>query len=153
MGVEEIRTFLFYLNNDRHVAGSTYSQALCALLSLYKEVLGIELPWIEGISRRKRPPKRPTVLTQTQVSLVLDQMRAVKRAVLAAKLTRQASTHTHQACICNASARSRVRLRTEQELLDHSDVFANGTDVIKVEYLNEIKPVGSFFMSTHYVLC
>jgi hypothetical protein len=28
MGVEKIRTFLSCFNNDRHVAGSTYSQAL-----------------------------------------------------------------------------------------------------------------------------
>lgn len=36
--------------------------------------MGIELPWIEGISRPKRLPKKPCVLTQTEVKLVLDQM-------------------------------------------------------------------------------
>ena len=81
MGPEEIRCFLSYLNNDRHVAGATYSQALCALLFLYKEVLGIELPWIEGISRPKRPPKRPTVLTQAEIQLVLDHMLGVYRLI------------------------------------------------------------------------
>jgi integrase len=70
MGPADIRTFLSCLNNERQIAGATYSQALCALLFLYKEVLGIELPWIEGISR----PKRPTVLTPTEVKLVLDHM-------------------------------------------------------------------------------
>ena len=50
MGPEEIRAFLSYLNNERKIAGSTYSQALCALLFLYKEVLQIELPWIEGLA-------------------------------------------------------------------------------------------------------
>jgi integrase len=74
MGPEEIRAFLSYLNNERKIAGSTYSQALCALLFLYKEVLQIELPWIEGLARPKRPPKRPTVLTPTEVNLVLAQM-------------------------------------------------------------------------------
>jgi integrase len=74
MGPAEIRAFLSYLNNERQIAGATYSQALCALLFLYKEVLGIELPWIDGISRPKRPPKRPTVLTPTEVKLVLDHM-------------------------------------------------------------------------------
>jgi hypothetical protein len=58
MGPNEIRSFLPYLNNDRQIAGSTYSQALCALLFLYREVLGIELPWIDGISRPRRPPGR-----------------------------------------------------------------------------------------------
>lgn len=81
MGPNEIRSFLSYLNNDRHIAGSTYSQALCALLFLYKEVLGIDLPWIEGLSRPKRPPKRPVVLTQTEVKLVLEQMSGVYQLV------------------------------------------------------------------------
>ena len=36
MGPAEIRAFLSYLNNERQIAGSTYSQALCALLFLYK---------------------------------------------------------------------------------------------------------------------
>jgi integron integrase len=81
MGPNEIRSFLSYLNNDRHIAGSTYSQALCALLFLYKEVLGIDLPWIEGLSLPKRPPKRPVVLTQTEVKLVLEQMRGVYQLV------------------------------------------------------------------------
>jgi integrase len=81
MGPNEIRSFLSFLNNDRQIAGSTYSQALCALLFLYKEVLGIELAWIEGISRPKRPPKRPVVLTQTEIKLVLEQMGGVYRLV------------------------------------------------------------------------
>jgi integrase len=76
-GPQEIRAFLSYLNNDRHIAGSTCTQALCALLFLYKEVLGIELLWIDGVSRPKRPAKRPTVLTQTEVNLVLAQMQGV----------------------------------------------------------------------------
>lgn len=74
MGADEIRAFLSYLNNERNIAGATFSQALCALLFLYKEVLSIELPWIEGISRPKRAPKKPCVLTQIEVKLVLDQM-------------------------------------------------------------------------------
>lgn len=74
MGPEEIRAFLSYLNNERKIAGATFSQALCALLFLYKEVLAVELPWMEGITRPRRPPKMPCVLTQTEVKLVLDQM-------------------------------------------------------------------------------
>lgn len=77
MGPNEIRAFLSSLNNERHIAGSTYTQALCALLFLYKEVLGIELPWIEGVSRPRRPAKQPTVLTQTEVNLVLAQTEGV----------------------------------------------------------------------------
>lgn len=72
---------LSYLNNERQVAGSTFRQALCALLFLYKEVLGIELPWIDGVEPPRRLAKRPTVLTQTEVSLVLTQLEGVYQLI------------------------------------------------------------------------
>lgn len=39
MGAPEIQVFLSYLVNERKVAGATYTQALCALLFLYKKLL------------------------------------------------------------------------------------------------------------------
>lgn len=66
-----------FLVNDRHISGSTHTQALCALLFLYKTVLQIELPWIEGIHRPKRAPKRPVVLMPQEVHLVFAQMTGV----------------------------------------------------------------------------
>jgi hypothetical protein len=51
------------------------------LVFLYKEVLEIELPWMEGVSRPKRLPKRPTVPTPTEVGLVLDQMSGVYQLI------------------------------------------------------------------------
>jgi integrase len=83
MGPTEIRAFLSYLNNVRSIACSNYRQALCVLLFLYKKVPGIELPWIEGIRRPKRPPKRPVVLTQVEVKLILQQTSGVCMAMLA----------------------------------------------------------------------
>ncbi len=74
MGAEEIRLFLSYLVNERKVAGSTYTQALCALLFLYKKLLKIDIGWIDGVHRPTRAPKRPTVLTTQEVELVLSQM-------------------------------------------------------------------------------
>jgi integrase len=53
---------------------------MCIVVSV-QEVLGIDLPWIEGLSRPKRPPKRPVVLTQTEVKLVLEQMRGAYQLV------------------------------------------------------------------------
>jgi integron integrase len=79
MGPPEIQAFMSYLVNDRDVSGSTYTQALCALLFPYKTVLGMELPWIDGIHRPKRPPKRPVVLTPQEVDLVFAQMEGVHR--------------------------------------------------------------------------
>jgi integron integrase len=74
MGATEVRAFLSYLSNERNVSVSTHKQALCALLFLYKQVLQIEFPWLDDLHRPTRPPRLPTVLTQTEVALVLAQM-------------------------------------------------------------------------------
>ena len=44
MGAAEVRAFLTMLATERHVSASTHNQALSALLFLYRQVLGIELP-------------------------------------------------------------------------------------------------------------
>lgn len=66
MGAEEICTFMSYLVSERQVAAATYTQALCALLFLYRTLLEKELPWIEGIKRPRKPAKHPVVLTETK---------------------------------------------------------------------------------------
>ena len=55
MGETEITAFLTWLATDRKVAASTQNQALAALLFLYKNVLGVELDWLDGIVRARRP--------------------------------------------------------------------------------------------------
>lgn len=47
MGAAEVQAFLTWLANERSVAPSTHNQALSALLLLYREVLGIDLPWMK----------------------------------------------------------------------------------------------------------
>lgn len=74
MGADEVKAFLSYLSNERKCSASTHKQALCALLFLYKQVLQKELPWMEELQRPTRPPKRPTVLTRTEVDMVLAHM-------------------------------------------------------------------------------
>lgn len=67
MGEREIETFLTYLAVKRNVAASTQNQALCALLFLYKEVLGRELVWLESMQRAKHTIRLPVVLTTSEV--------------------------------------------------------------------------------------
>ena len=55
MGAPEITRFLTSLAIERKVAASTQNQALSALLFLYREVLELDLPWMDGIVRAKRP--------------------------------------------------------------------------------------------------
>jgi integron integrase len=72
MGVPEIRAFLAHLAVEKHVSASTQTQALSALLFLYREVLQQPLDAIDLQSIRARKPQRlPTVLTQTEVQRVL----------------------------------------------------------------------------------
>ena len=68
MGAPEVEAFLSMLANERRVSASTHSQALSALLFLYREVLSVELPWMEGI-KRPAPTKRiPSVLSKDEVA-------------------------------------------------------------------------------------
>jgi hypothetical protein len=45
VGAPEVTAFLNHLAMDRHVAAATQNQALAALMFLYREALGRELPW------------------------------------------------------------------------------------------------------------
>jgi integron integrase len=74
MGGEEVTAFLTQLATVRNVAAATQNQALAALLFLYKEVLGIELPWLDGIHHAKRPRRLPVVLTKSEMRALLASM-------------------------------------------------------------------------------
>jgi integrase len=60
------------------VAASTQNQAKSALLFLYKEVLQIDLPWLDNITKAKAPQRLPVVLTQSEVKRVLDQLEGAR---------------------------------------------------------------------------
>ncbi len=74
MGAPEVEAFLTHLAVVGHVSASTQNQALSALLFLYREVLGVELPWLDNVTRAKLPQRLPVVLTREEVRAVLDRM-------------------------------------------------------------------------------
>jgi len=78
LGELEITAFLNHLAVKRKVAASTQNQALSALLFLYKEVLGRELAWLDGLKRVQRPPRLPTVLTRAEVQRLLAQVEGTR---------------------------------------------------------------------------
>ena len=80
MGAAEVEAFLSHLATQRGVSASTQNQALCSLLFLYKQVLGVEIGWVDGVTRAKRPERVPVVLTRQEVALVLDQMQGAELA-------------------------------------------------------------------------
>ena len=74
MGSAEVEAFLSHLATERHVAPSTHKQALAALLFLYRQVLDIELPWMQQIGRPKSPVRIPVVLSRAEVARLLEQV-------------------------------------------------------------------------------
>lgn len=74
MGATDLERFLSTLAVQGQVASSTQNQALSALLFLYREVLGIDLPWMENVVRAKRPRRLPTVLSREEVQALLAQL-------------------------------------------------------------------------------
>ena len=74
MGAEEIEAFLTHLAVKRDVSASTQNQALAALLFLYKEVLKLDLPWLQGVVRAKKPKHLSVVLTRIEVDALLAQL-------------------------------------------------------------------------------
>jgi integron integrase len=71
LGHREVEAFLTRLANDHDVAAGTQNQALAAILFLYREVLGVELPWMEDVVRAKRPQRIPAVLSREEISRLL----------------------------------------------------------------------------------
>lgn len=69
-----VEAFLTRLAVRDHVAASTQNQALSALLFLYREVLGVELAWMESVVRAKRPQRLPVVLSRQQVTDLLARL-------------------------------------------------------------------------------
>jgi site-specific recombinase XerD len=71
MGVGEIRAYLTHLAIEKKIAASTQNVDLCALLFLYRQVLQLELPGIDGIEWAKRPERLPVVFTRSEVKSIL----------------------------------------------------------------------------------
>ena len=74
MGAAEVTRFLTSLAEKDRVSASTQNQALAALLFLYREVLRMDLPWLEGITRAKATRRLPVVLTRKEVSRIMSRL-------------------------------------------------------------------------------
>lgn len=71
MGAAEINHFLSDLAVNRDVSASTQSQALSALLFLYREVLEEDVPWLHDLVKAKKPKKLPLVIPRADVAEIL----------------------------------------------------------------------------------
>ena len=82
MGGPEVEAFLSHLAVSRRVAAATQSQALAAILFLYKRVLNVNLPWLGSVVRAKRPRRVPSVLTREEVLRVIAKLGGPYRLVV-----------------------------------------------------------------------
>lgn len=74
LGAQDVEAFLTHLAVVGKVAASTQNQAKSALLFLYREVLEIQLPWLDNVTQAKAPKKLPVVLTVAEVQAVLSRL-------------------------------------------------------------------------------
>jgi integron integrase len=79
MGAVEVTQFLSSLAQHDHVAVSTQNQALSALLFLYRQVLQVEMPWLDNVVRAKRSERLPVVLTREEIRAVIRELQGPPR--------------------------------------------------------------------------
>jgi integron integrase len=82
MGAGEVTAFLSWLATERNVAAATQNQALSALLFLYKQVLGLQLPWLDEMVRAQRPVRLPVVLSEAEVRGLLEHVEGGARLMV-----------------------------------------------------------------------
>ena len=73
MAEPEINAFLTHLAIRERVSASTQTQALSAILFLYRHVLGREIGTLEGLIRARKPRRLPVVMTREEVRAVIDE--------------------------------------------------------------------------------
>lgn len=74
MTESEVNAFLTHLAVEQHVAASTQTQALSAILFLYRYVIGYELGDLGHLARARKPQRLPVVLTRDEVARVLAEL-------------------------------------------------------------------------------
>jgi len=74
LGAVEVQAFLTHLAVERTVSSSTQNQAKAALLFLYREVLGLRLPWLDDFVGARLSRRLPVVLTPAEVRRLLAEL-------------------------------------------------------------------------------
>lgn len=72
MGKSEVEAYLSHLAVKCNVSPSTQNQALAALLFLYRELLTVDLPWLDSVTRAKPRHYLPTVLSVHEAQRLFD---------------------------------------------------------------------------------
>ena len=76
-----VRSFLTHLAVNERVAASTQNQAFNALLFLYRQVLKLEPPNIDGVERARQSKNLPVVFTKEESSAVIAHLKGENRLI------------------------------------------------------------------------
>ena len=82
LGLGAIEQFLSHLAVEGNVSASTQNQAKSALLFLYRDVLKIELDWLNNVAPAKTPTRLPVVLTVNETARLLVSCRGTAGLML-----------------------------------------------------------------------
>lgn len=82
MGEAEVEAFLNWLVNTRNCSEQTHRQALHAILFMYRRVLGVDLPWLNNLTRPKPSKHLPTVLSEAEIRALWPHLRGTNGLVL-----------------------------------------------------------------------
>ena len=79
---DDLNRFLTHLAVEGRVAVSTQRQALSAILFLYRQVLKIEINWLDNVIRARQPRRLPNVLGRDEVAAVLSHLQGTVQLVV-----------------------------------------------------------------------
>ncbi len=150
LGPEEIRAYLLYLHQERHVSGSYLNQTRSALRFLYGVTLGRHYA-LEAIPTAKQPRTLPVVLSLDELVRFFDAIRSLKhRAILmtayAAGLRVSEVTQLRVADI--DSSRMVIRVRQGKGRKDRYVMLSRRLLEILRSYWKATRPDGYFFPGT-----
>lgn len=138
---KHVSQFLSDLATRRHVSASTQTQALSAIVFLYKHVFHRPFGWLEGIERAKKPVRVPIVLTRREIAAVLAHLRGVHW--LLASLLYGSGLRLLEACSLRIKdldlERRQLTLRDGKGRKDRHTVIAT----------NLIRPLGDHLTAVH----
>jgi integron integrase len=81
LGPDDIVGFVSWLAGERRVSAATQTQAISALLFLYREVFQRDVGRLPGMLRARQPRRLPVVLTREEVGRLLGALTGTPRLV------------------------------------------------------------------------
>lgn len=81
LSAENVRNYLNYLANQRHVSAPTQNQALQSILFLYRQIVKKDIGWIKNVDRAKQTKHLPVVFTKGEIESILNNLTGIYRLI------------------------------------------------------------------------